>query len=119
MEWLKDYDRGKITMFVIFYQARNPKSRSRKKFHSSDKSFSKFSAIDPAGFIDEDGKHYVVYGGGHMTIAEVNPNTGLQVNEEWWPNGHTVLANGPNYVSQLAGQLQKGFKSILMLFPKL
>ena len=45
-----------------------------------------------------------------MTIAEVNPNTGLQVNEEWWPNGHTVLANGPNYVSQLAGQLQKGFK---------
>ena len=99
-------------MFVIFYQARYPKSRFRKKFHSFDKSFSKFSAIDPAGFIDDDGKHYVVYGGGHMTIAEVNPNTGLQVNEEWWPNGHTVLANGPNYVSQLAGQLQKGFKSL-------
>ena len=41
-----------------------------------------------------------------MTIAEVNPATGLQVEEEWWPVGHTVLANGPNYVSDLAGQLQ-------------
>ena len=33
-------------------------------------------ALDPAIFIDDDGKMYMVYGGAHIWITELNPATG-------------------------------------------
>ena len=61
------------------------------------------AAIDPAGFIDSDGKSYVVYGGGHMTIAQVDSTTGLADN--WYPEGHHVIANGAKHISETAMEI--------------
>ncbi|MEM7532525.1 MAG: family 43 glycosylhydrolase [Chloroflexota bacterium] len=58
------------------------------------------TAIDPHAFVDDDGKHYLVYGGGHIWLTELNPMTGRPMDESGWsmnnPNYHH-LANGSNF----------------------
>ncbi len=56
-------------------------------------------ALDPATFTDTDGSVYLVYGGAHIWITELNPESGEHINEQEWDNGDsgvfTHLANGP------------------------
>ena len=56
------------------------------------------SAIDPAVFVDDDGRTWLVYGGGHIWSVEVGSETGLPLGEDVWepddPYQHH-LANGP------------------------
>ncbi len=54
------------------------------------------SAIDPAAFVADDGTPYLVYGGGAITITELDPITGMQADGDWWEPGvpsHTHLAS--------------------------
>lgn len=56
------------------------------------------AAIDPATFVDAQGRAWLVYGGGHIYAIEVDPVTGLPVGDGWWREGstdHVHLANGP------------------------
>ena len=57
------------------------------------------SSIDPANFIDDkDGKNYLIFGGGSIWITELDPSTGLQIDDDWWEEGsdnYFQLANGP------------------------
>mmetsp|Transcript_2211 Transcript_2211/g.5125 ORF Transcript_2211/g.5125 Transcript_2211/m.5125 type:complete len:600 (+) Transcript_2211:347-2146(+) len=56
-------------------------------------------ALDPATFTDDDGKVYLLYGGAHIWITELNATTGKHINGQEWDNGDsgvfTHLANGP------------------------
>ena len=55
-------------------------------------------ALDPAIFTDDDGRMYVVYGGAHIWITELDPATGKHIDGSAWDNGdsgvYTHLANG-------------------------
>ena len=57
-------------------------------------------ALDPAIFIDDDGKMYMVYGGAHIWITELNPDTGEHISGDpfSWDNGdngdYVHVANG-------------------------
>ena len=57
-------------------------------------------ALDPAIFTDDDGRMYVVYGGAHIWITELNPETGEHISEDpfSWDNGdngdYVHLSNG-------------------------
>ena len=57
-------------------------------------------ALDPAIFIDDDGRMYMVYGGAHIWITELNPETGEHISGDplSWDNGdngdYVHLANG-------------------------
>ena len=59
-------------------------------------------ALDPAIFIDDDGRMYMVYGGAHIWITELNPETGAHISGDplSWDNGdngdYVHLANGPS-----------------------
>ena len=57
------------------------------------------SSIDPATFIDDkNGKNYLIFGGGSIWITELDPNTGHQIDDDWWEPGapnYFSLANGP------------------------
>ena len=59
-------------------------------------------ALDPAIFIDDDGRMYMVYGGAHIWITELNPETGEHISGDplSWDNGdngdYVHLANGPS-----------------------
>ena len=56
------------------------------------------AAIDPAVFTDDDGRQYLVYGGGHIWMTELDPATGVPLAAAGWeadgPAFHH-LANGP------------------------
>ncbi len=57
-------------------------------------------ALDPAIFIDDDGRMYMVYGGAHIWITELDPKTGEHISGDSlsWDNGDNGdfvhLANG-------------------------
>ena len=57
-------------------------------------------ALDPAIFIDDDGRMYMVYGGAHIWITELDPETGEHISGDplSWDNGdngdYVHLANG-------------------------
>ena len=57
-------------------------------------------ALDPAIFIDDDGKMYMVYGGAHIWITELNPDNGEHISGDpfSWDNGdngdYVHVANG-------------------------
>lgn len=57
-------------------------------------------ALDPAIFTDDDGRMYVVYGGAHIWITELNPETGEHISGDpfSWDNGdngdYVHLSNG-------------------------
>lgn len=57
------------------------------------------AAIDPTFFRDDDGREWLVYGGGHVWAVELNPKTGKLLTGEEWDNGDSGdffhLANGP------------------------
>ena len=57
------------------------------------------SSIDPATFIDgKDGRYYLIFGGGSIWITELDPSTGLQIDDDWWEedsDNYFRLANGP------------------------
>ena len=59
-------------------------------------------ALDPAIFIDDDGKMYMVYGGAHIWITELDPATGKHISGDplSWDNGdsgeYIHVANGPS-----------------------
>lgn len=57
------------------------------------------NSIDPATFVDEDGSHFLVYGGGRIWMTKLDPSTGDQIEGNWWedddPNYH-YLARGPD-----------------------
>ena len=59
-------------------------------------------ALDPAIFIDDDGKMYMVYGGAHIWITELDPATGEHISGDplSWDNGdsgeYIHVANGPS-----------------------
>jgi len=57
------------------------------------------NSIDPAVFVDEDGSQHLVYGGGRIWMTELDPETGKQIEENWWdendPTYH-YLARGPD-----------------------
>ena len=57
------------------------------------------SSIDPSTFIDnKDGRYYLIFGGGSIWITELDPTTGLQIDDDWWEedsNNYFRLANGP------------------------
>ncbi|MBV7335227.1 arabinan endo-1,5-alpha-L-arabinosidase [Chloroflexi bacterium TSY] len=52
------------------------------------------NSIDPDAFVAQDGTHYLVYGAGRIYITPLDPETGLQIDGEWWyvdaPNYHFV-----------------------------
>jgi len=57
------------------------------------------NSIDPAVFEDEfDDSAHLVYGGNRIWMTELNPNSGMQIEENWWeendPTYH-FLAKGP------------------------
>mgnify|MGYP001389734298 CR=1 FL=1 len=55
-------------------------------------------SIDPAIFIDDDGKNYLIYGGGHIWLTELDKNKGEQIHGDHWAldsEDYTLLANGP------------------------
>jgi len=57
-------------------------------------------ALDPAIFVDDDGKMYMVYGGAHIWITELNSETGEHISGDpfSWDNGdngdYVHVANG-------------------------
>ena len=56
-------------------------------------------ALDPATITDDDGRTYLIYGGAHIWMTEVNSTTGEHLTGEDWDNGASGtfvhLANGP------------------------
>ncbi|MCP2504003.1 MAG: family 43 glycosylhydrolase [Candidatus Poseidoniaceae archaeon] len=56
-------------------------------------------ALDPATFTDDDGRTYLIYGGAHIWMTEINATTGEHLTGEEWDNGasgtYVHLANGP------------------------
>ena len=55
-------------------------------------------SIDPAVFVDDDGKSYLIYGGGHIWLTEVDKKKGIQINGDHWAydnDDYTLLSNGP------------------------
>ncbi len=59
----------------------------------------KWNAIDPSYLIDNDGKHYLVYGSWHSGIAltELNAETGkvkAELSQPWSDNGEGIAAYG-------------------------
>ena len=57
------------------------------------------SSIDPSIFIDDnDGRNYLIFGGGSIWVTELDPNSGLQIDDDWWEensDNYFQLANGP------------------------
>jgi len=57
------------------------------------------SSIDPSTYIDDkDGRYYLIFGGGSIWITELDPRTGLQIDDDWWEedsDNYFRLANGP------------------------
>lgn len=65
--------------------------------NAEDSNEDKPNSIDPAAFIDDDGRAYLLYGGGHIYMIEINPHTGLLMHDEPWSvdNEHYIhLAEG-------------------------
>ncbi|WP_294618410.1 arabinan endo-1,5-alpha-L-arabinosidase [uncultured Bacteroides sp.] len=59
----------------------------------------KWNAIDPSYLIDNDGKHYLVYGSWHsgIALAELNAETGkvkAELSQPWSDNGEGIAAYG-------------------------
>ena len=57
------------------------------------------NSIDPATFIDEDGSHHLLYGGGRIWTTELDPVTGDQIEGNWWDEedpAYHYLARGPD-----------------------
>merc|ERR1711971_1502441 len=56
------------------------------------------NGIDPAFFQDQDGSQHLIFGGGRIWMTELNPQTGFQIEDNWWewndPSYH-FLAKGP------------------------
>ena len=43
------------------------------------------NSIDPAVFSDaSDGSHHLVYGGNRIWLTELDPDTGSQIEGNWW-----------------------------------
>ena len=43
------------------------------------------NSIDPAVFIDDtDGSYHLVYGGNRIWLTELDPNSGDQIDGNWW-----------------------------------
>merc|ERR1711892_736460 len=63
-----------------------------------NKSIDMPQSIDPAAFVDDDGSHHLVYGGGRIWMTELDQVSGKQIEENWWskedPKYH-FLAKGP------------------------
>ena len=56
-------------------------------------------SIDPAVFVDDDGSHHLVYGGGRIWMTELDPVTGRQIEDRSWAQNDTTyhfLAKGPD-----------------------
>jgi len=57
------------------------------------------NSIDPAVLVDGDGSQHLVYGGNRIWLTELDPNTGSQVEDNWWEEGdptYHYLARGPD-----------------------
>ena len=55
-------------------------------------------SVDPAIFMDDDGSHHLVYGGGRIWMTELDPVTGRQIEDTFWSQNDTTyhyLAKGP------------------------
>ena len=57
------------------------------------------NSIDPAVMADDDGRQWMVYGGGRIWVTELDPVSGRQIEDNWWedddPTYH-YLARGPD-----------------------
>ena len=70
------------------------------------------NSIDPAVFEDDfDDSAHLVYGGNRIWMTELNPNSGMQIEENWWeendPTYHFLaVGKGPfiNYVVSVWGK---------------
>lgn len=66
----------------------------------SETSFSaKPASIDPSVFVDDDGRAYLVFGGGHIYAAEIDRSSGLLKEDEWWSEftgNYVHLADPPS-----------------------
>ena len=50
------------------------------------------NSIDPAVFKDDvDDSAHLIYGGNRIWMTELNPNSGMQIEENWWEE------NDPTY----------------------
>ena len=64
------------------------------------------NSIDPAVFEDDfDDSAHLVYGGNRIWMTELNPNSGMQIEENWWEE------NDPTYHFLAKGMTnQRGLK---------
>ena len=73
----------------------------------------KWNAIDPSYLIDNDGKHYLIYGSWHSGIAalEVNAETGKPLNTlpTPWGTGEDIAAYGSLIATREMGNRKKKF----------
>ncbi|MEM7128778.1 MAG: arabinan endo-1,5-alpha-L-arabinosidase [Chloroflexota bacterium] len=58
-------------------------------FAPEDSPYKAPNSIDPDAFVAEDGTHYLVYGAGRIYITPVDPETGHQIDGEWWAKDAT------------------------------
>ena len=49
------------------------------------------NSIDPAVLVDGDGSQHLVYGGNRIWLTELDPNTGSQVEDNWWEEGRVDI----------------------------